>query len=238
MENKLMKILKLLFIIIFVLSMKNSTAQNQTVEQVFSKLSMKYNSNHFYMKQEVAFFDSHTSTVAKEREKTEIKYDNGKMYSKAFNQEKIIVDGLYVLVDHTSKLIMVDSISSREFVQSMRFDIGALGLLSYKKEIKEIDPKMSCISLYFKIGEHTKNEIFFNINDYTIEKIIFYYRESKQEEDKSGSPRIEINIIETDLDKLFSSNDFKYEQFITIENGVFSKQNSFEKYSFLNNIHE
>lgn len=239
MANRLVKISSVLVVLASLISVKNSFAQTQSVEDVFSMLSTKYNnSKSFYMQQEVVYYDSHTSKVEKERERTEIKYDNGKMYSKAFNQEKIIVDGLYVLVDHTSKLIIVDSISSKEFVKSMKFDLVELSFLSFKKEIKEIDKKRSCITLHFKIGEHIKNEIFFSKDDYTIEKIIFYYRKSNQEEDKSDSPRVEINIIKTDLEKLFTHNEFNIEHFITIQSGEFSKQDAFEEYGFLNNIDE
>lgn len=217
------------------------------MDSILVKISEKYQGlDHLYMEQEVSFYESYNAVKAYEIEQTILKKKQNRLYTKAFNQEKIVDRGLNVIVDHTAKILMVDLLDKETMDHSLGFDLIRIKELSYKAEHQKVNEQIDKCVFYFKIGDHARSEVWFNRTTYEIKKIVYYFNkpipmnenELPEETAKRELPRVEIKIKTTDFIIEFSDEEFAWKDFISITDDKVVPTEKYKNYTLINNIEQ
>jgi len=214
-------------------------------DTILIKISEKYqNADQLYMEQELSFYETYTTQEAYEIASVVLKKQQDKFYTKRFDQEKIVDKGLDLVIDHKARFLMIDLIDKQVFEYSTGFDLTGLKRWSYKVDYQTIDEQTGKYIFYFKVGDHTKSEIWINTTTYDVNKVVYFMKkpapmtvgESPEETAKRALPRVEMKIKKLDLNPNFSPEEFDWKKFVSISDDQIKLTEKYQDYTLINNI--
>jgi hypothetical protein len=223
------RIFSLGFLILF--SFVQSIAQN--IDEDLKNISLKYeNSSQIFMKKTINYYENYSAKKPLETHEVVLKQSNKQLYTRSFDSESLIVEGLSLIIDHKSKIIILAEDAGDEFTTSLAIDFEGLKKISSKIKYKKVG-KRGCYTFYFETGEQVKASIWFDKESLNVEKIVFFMREETSEDKPS---RLEMLITEFKSDYSFEPSTFTLEQFIIgSEEGV-KPVEKYKDYKVINNV--
>lgn len=236
--KKIKNILHVLQIVILLLVGNACVAQDEGGD--FKKIALKYqNTSSVMLTQQINYYETYTSKKPLETNNTVLKQKGQQLYMNAFNMETLIVDGVSVVVDHESKIIILDKKNSEKVDAGLAIDFETIIELSSKTDYKKAGKK-GCYTFYFEKGEQLKTEVWYSKESFEVTKIVFYMRNNFPEEanvEKNKKPsRLEILIIAYKTNCDFASSTFDIHQYLMSSNHEILPSTNYKEYKLINNI--
>ncbi len=217
---------------LLIISISGVFAQNVATD--LKQISLKYQDvNSVMLGQRINYYNSYTAKNPIETNNTVLKRTSNQFYTNAFGVETLITKGISVLVDHQSKIILLDKNNGEEFNTDLTIDFESIKELSSEIKYKKAG-KNGRYTFYFKTGDQLKVEVWYDKESFEVAKTVFYMREAATKGD--SPPRVEILITDFKVNYDFDEKTFDIEQYILTSNKEILPTNKYKEYQLINNI--
>ena len=177
--------------------------QGQDFKKDIESINATYHSaTRFQMEMDYHLYPSHQSTNIFESTSALMIRDKQGYYAKMFEQETMINERYVILVDHDSKLFMIDRMQAGRRYDREPGMITNDSLLrqlqeltdSFQPAIGEVKSSPGAYLISFNYGELEQMEIQFDPAAHLFKKVVLYYRQALPilEDQPPQKPRLEI----------------------------------------------
>jgi hypothetical protein len=211
---------------------------SQNVDEDLKKISLNYQDDiNIMISKKINYYESYTAKQPTETNNTILKRDGDQLYTKAFDTETIIVKDISMLIDHKSKVIILDRNNGKEFKIELTPDFGAIKKMCSNIKYKD-EGENACYTFHYETGNQVKSEVWFNKENHEVKKIVFYMRgiPTNKNEEKNNPSRLEILITEFKNNCDFDSTTFDIKQYIASTNNEIMPTTKYKGYQLINNI--
>jgi hypothetical protein len=233
--------MRILLFILFIVVRNICIAQ--VAKDDFAKINQAYVTNSkMTMKTSYELFQNKETKNVFQKEIGEIKRDGNLQYTKLGDIETIRSKEYNVIVDHEDKNISVlglsadpNSLDEKTYMIDLEKALKSCAKVEFNKE----NNNQNSYDLELPASEYSEIKIIFNSKTFLLEKMVLYYSELQNLEDKQDGlkerPRLEITYSDIDLRPRFSGSEFTYNKFIEKNGGKLNCKSPFKDYILYDN---
>ena len=217
-----------------------ANGQSQIAKEDFAAINKAYVTNsHLSMKVKYELYKNKTVNEVFQVETGEIKRNGNNKNTRIGNMETIENEKYRLIVDHEDKNISLLGIITLPGVAVQKEDLYLVNLekmlaVCSKVEFKEENNDQNSYRLQLPMEEYDEIKITYNKKTFFIEKMILYYQEAQNLEERGGlkePPRMEISYYDFNMDPRFTEADFTYHRFLEKRNGKLMGTTAYKTYT-------
>ena len=211
---------RILFVLLFVLKLTEGFSQN--AKEDFEKINAAFDVERLSMRISYDLYKNKDTKIVFQKESGELKQSRTFKWMKVGQVETIETDTYSLIIDHKGKAISMlgKRLNQKEDKNKNPFKINLDSILKMceKVEFKKLNDQQNSYDLVFPLSEYSKIKVVYNSKTFFMEKMILYYNDAQDLEEKKGSPeeapRLEIVCSDINLDPIFTSNEYTYDTYL------------------------
>jgi hypothetical protein len=212
---------------------------SQVVKQDFSAINKAYTDlPQFSMKVKYEMYKNKSIKTVFQTELGEVKQKEHCNYSRVGKVETLSNETYKLIVDHEDKsisLLPVVSEDNSTITEAMYMgNLEQMLSLCERTEFKKETATQNSYTLIIPNDQYTAVQLFYNSKTFFVEKMILFYKQEMNLEEKEGglkeSPRMEITYYDMNVKPTFGKDTFTYDKFLEKRNGKFLATAAYKGY--------
>lgn len=217
----------------------------QIAKDDFAMINKTYDNNsRLSMKMKYEVYQNKDTKSVYQFETGEIEKNGNSKYTRIGEMETIENEKYTLIVDKEDKNISVlgKSIGTLpdKAEQLDMANMEQLLTICTKVEFKKENNNQNSYVLSIPNSEYTEVKLVYNSKTFFVEKMILFYNEEQNLEEKDGglkeAPRVEITYYDFNIKPVFQEKDFTYEKYLVKSKGKFYGKEAYKSYTINENL--
>lgn len=177
------------------------------------------------------------SSTPYEKENGIYRKDGNNLYLKQMDTEIMSNERNVTIVNHETKVVMMDK--SRK-IEAVPWEAALDTMLSLYKSVKYYIPEgtanIKAYTFHFHNGQYESVDVWFNASTFLVEKIRAKYRNELEENGRMHKVTLEMNFRNMDTKSKYPSALFTHDAYVSLDKGKYTLRQAYKNYRLINHL--